>query len=202
MVENNLDAPWTRWFVGKQFTVDWASGNFDNWTELLAHLRNHKSRGLEIGSWEGRSAVFFLEYLPHCHLTCVDTFEGSAEHAKGSEWHRNVDGIERRFDANIAAYGSRVEKIKMPSHMALAAMVEAGRAFDFVYVDGSHKANDVWIDSTLSWTLLKEGGVIIWDDYEWDGHADPPKAAIDLFLQQYRPKILHKGYQIAAKKVL
>ena len=197
MSENTPDAPWTRWFAGKQFTVDWASGNFHNWTELLAHLRNHKSRGLEIGSWEGRSAVFFLEYLPHCCLTCVDTFEGSTEHAKES-----VDGIERRFDANIAAYGSRVEKIKMPSHVALAAMVEARRAFDFIYVDGSHKADDVWIDSTLSWTLLKEGGVIIWDDYEWDGHADRPKAAIDRFLQQYRPEILHKGYQVAAKKVL
>jgi predicted O-methyltransferase YrrM len=197
MLGNTLDAPFTRWFAGKQFTVDWASGNFGNWAKLLVHLREHKSRGLEIGSWEGRSAVFFLEYLPRCRLTCVDTFEGSAEHPKGS-----VDGIEHRFDANIATYGSRVEKIKMPSHAALAAMVEARRAFDFVYVDGSHKADDVWIDSTLSWTLLKEGGVIIWDDYEWYGHADPPRPAIDRFLQQYRPEILHKGYQIAAKKVL
>ena len=39
--------------------------------------------------------------------------------------------------------------------------------FDLVYIDGSHSAKDVLLDSLLAWRLLRPGGAMIWDDYEW-----------------------------------
>ena len=76
------------------------------------------ARVLEIGSWEGRSALFFLNYLPRCRLTCIDPFDrrSGAQAAADPTISRLLrPGSERRFDANIADFADRIEKIKAPS---------------------------------------------------------------------------------------
>ena len=55
----------------------------------------------------------------------------------------------RRFDANVAAFGSRVEKVKGPSAEVLPQLGIAPRRFDVVYVDGNHRAADVYSDGAL-----------------------------------------------------
>src|SRR5262245_42835967 len=50
------------WYAGKDFSFDWTSWHFPNWFNLLNDHRKRKMRVLEIGSWEGRSAIFFLNY--------------------------------------------------------------------------------------------------------------------------------------------
>ena len=58
------------------------------------------------------------------------------------------------------------------------------QSFDFIYIDGSHLARDVFIDAALSWNLLKIGGLIGFDDYHWGDPNDPlrrPQIAIDAF---------------------
>ena len=40
--------------------------------------------------------------------------------------------------------------------------------FDFVYIDGSHEADDTFLDAELAWRLTRLGGLIILDDYRWD----------------------------------
>ena len=49
------------------------------WRRVLAPLRKTPVRIVEIGSWEGRSALFFLKYLPYSRIVCIDTFQGTAE---------------------------------------------------------------------------------------------------------------------------
>ena len=44
-------------------TQDWFSHNIDTWTALFPLVQSLKPRVLEIGSWEGRSAVFLLTHL-------------------------------------------------------------------------------------------------------------------------------------------
>ena len=39
--------------------------------------------------------------------------------------------------------------------------------YDFIYIDGDHTNEGVFIDSVLSFPLLKNGGIIIFDDYLW-----------------------------------
>jgi hypothetical protein len=78
--------------------------------------------------------------------------------------------------------------------------------YDAIYVDGSHAAADVLEDAVLSFKLLKPGGVMIFDDYEWNAFPDPwlvPLMAIDFFLQVYQRQyeLLYKGYQVAIKKM-
>ena len=81
----------------------------------------------------------------------------------------------------------------------------APSSMDIIYVDGSHRACDVLMDSVLAWRLLKPAGVMIFDDYLWRlefAASDRPQMAVDLFLEmvvgQYT--LLGKGYQVAIRK--
>jgi predicted O-methyltransferase YrrM len=66
------------------FNYDWTSQNIELFNTTLAHLNGAPARGLEIGSFEGRSALWFCENIlthPEARLICIDTFVGSAEHS-------------------------------------------------------------------------------------------------------------------------
>ena len=68
---------------------------------------------------EGRSALFFMNFLPRCRLTCIDPWTGSAEHLVDPHFAAAALESERRFDANVAEFAGRIEKIKAPSPIAL-----------------------------------------------------------------------------------
>lgn len=90
----------------------------------------------------------------------------------------------------MAAYGGRLTKMKSSSAAALSQLVDAGRKFDVIFVDGSHDRDNVLIDCLLSWKLLPSGGILILDDYLLDLDRDKserPKDAIDYFMS------LHEG---------
>ena len=178
-----------------EFTVDWVSNNVEDWRKHLGEFRGKPDlRSLEIGSYEGRSAIWFLEEILTHHssrITCVDLFE--------------VAEIEARFDRNVEASGVafKVHKIKGDSQVVLRQL--GAQKFDFIYIDGSHTAKDVLLDTALSWGLLKEGGLLIFDDYrlriEWHP-SRRPKMAIDAFLEIFDPYIetLHFGYQVIVRR--
>lgn len=194
------------WFADKTFGYDWASSHFETWIELLERYRDCPARVIEIGSWEGRSALFFLNYLPRCSLTCIDTFEGSEEHRVHPEaFAQDLPRIEQRFDANLAPFANRVEKIKAPSAAALPELGIEGRRFDVAYLDGSHRAADVYSDGVLIWSMLASGGAMIFDDYEWAYMPEPksnPKLGVDAFLTAFQGqyRIRHCGFQLALEK--
>ncbi|TGQ66724.1 hypothetical protein EN829_018920 [Mesorhizobium sp. M00.F.Ca.ET.186.01.1.1] len=194
------------WFADKSLSTDWTSRFFSLWASLLQSRRGEALDVLEIGSWEGRSAIFFLNYLGKCRLTCIDTFSGSPEHALRNKWSDQLAHMEQRFDSNLAEFGERVEKIKSPSSRALAHLITSERRFDLVYVDGSHHSADVQLDAVLSWPMVRDGGIVIFDDYEWTFFAnevDRPKLGIDSFLSvhagQYRE--LYRGEQVIIQKI-
>lgn len=195
-----------RWYDGKSFSSDWTTWHFGNWCKWLHRLRDAPVRILEIGSWEGRSALFFLNYFPACRLTCVDTFGGSVEHALNPYFAALVPETEKKFDANLSAFAGRIEKRKGPSSAVLPQLAIEHRQFDIIYVDGSHRAADVFSDAALSWPMVAREGIVIFDDYEFDqmeGELERPMLGIDVFLAsiegQYR--LLHKGYQVAIARL-
>ncbi len=195
-----------RWYADKSFSADWTTWHFATWAELLQRQRGAPVRVLEIGSWEGRSALFFLNYFARSHVVCIDTFGGNIEHARNPHFAALVGDTERRFDANVAAFGGRVEKIKGPSAEVLPQLGIAARRFDIVYVDGSHRAADVYSDGVLAWPMVARDGIVIFDDYEFDeikDESERPKPGIDAFLAafegQYR--LIHRAYQVAIAKL-
>lgn len=76
------------------FTSDWHSLHIPIWQEHFGDFDGRPVRCLEIGSHEGRSAVWMAQRLlshPSATLTCIDPWPNPA--------------AEQRFDANIAETG-------------------------------------------------------------------------------------------------
>jgi len=196
----------TNWEADKTFSSDWAAEHFFRWAELLHQMREKPIRILEIGSWEGRSALFFLNYLRLSHIVCVDTFGGNVEHHLDPYFAELALKAERQFDLNLMAFGDRVEKIKGSSATVLPELGISQHRFDLAYIDGSHLAADVYRDAVLTWPMMEEGGIVILDDYEWDlmnEELERPKLGIDAFLAAFSGhyKELDRGWQIAIAKL-
>jgi len=194
------------WFWHGDFTSDWVWKNYSIWRRVLAPARDRPVRIVEIGSFEGRSAVFFLKYLPQSTMVCIDTFAGTPEE---NYVYRNMEhqmsAAEVRFDRNVAPFAGRVEKIRGRSIPALERLAAQNRRFDLAYIDGGHRYDDVMGDSVAVWTMLEPGGIVIWDDYEWAPDFAPeerPKPAIDDFLgaREGGYRLLAKGYQVIVEK--
>lgn len=174
-----------------EFTSDWFSHNIPIWSRYLAPLAVQPLHILEVGSHEGRSSVWILENLltdSTSQLSCVDLWESSE--------------VQRRFRANITetGRGSQVLEYVGRSSSILKSMVGS---FDIIYIDGSHEARSVLTDAAFCWTVLKPGGILVFDDYGWSGPVEfPPRNAIDVFLQLWMTQIevLHMGYQVFVRR--
>ena len=175
--------------------------NIPVWTEKLASLKTDAPEILEIGAYEGRSTLFFLSHLPGCRVTVIDAWGIATEHSQ----HPILSAVEERFDANIRDYAERVTKMRGRSGELLGKLL-GKRNFDLVYVDGSHYADDVMVDAMLSWMLLRQSGLIIFDDYVWIGPHGPKKSscrAINLFLRLIKGEyhLEHAGHQLIVRKI-
>lgn len=192
---------------GYQFSQDWFSMNIPLWENYLSKFANAADiKFLEIGSWEGRSTCWLLEKIlthPTARITCIDTFKGSLEHLHFGE--KYLQTIEERFDFNIARSGGgeKVQKIVGKSQEVMRTLPL--KSYDIIYIDGSHLAADVLADAVLAWDLLKVGGTVIFDDYDFVFPEKPTqntKNGIDSFLNCYseKIKIIHKGHQVIIEK--
>ena len=182
-----------RLYMNYRFEHDWFSNNIENLTKIFKGYSNpNPPRILEIGSLEGRSSVWFLDNIPESRITCVDTWAGGKDHSEDNpEIH--FGRIKSNFDYNVSKFGNRVEPIQSTSFQAMTWMITEGRTYDFIYIDGSHTAEDVNLDMILAFKLMKPGSVIYADDYYW-GFADQtiydsPKLGIDSFVNVYADRL-------------
>jgi predicted O-methyltransferase YrrM len=195
----------------REFTVDWFDYHRGHLSRALAPFRGQPGlRMLEIGAYEGRSTVWFLEDLltgAGSHLTSVDTWEGSAENDPNE-----MNAVWERFRHNTDAFvaDGRLTVVVSRSQPFLAGQVARGetapgQGYHIIYVDGSHAAPDVLSDAVLSWALLEPGGVMVFDDYVWVGmttEQERPRFAIDSFLACFLGQYdeLHRGIQVVIRR--
>lgn len=161
---------------------------------------------LEIGPFEGNATVWMLENIltnPTSTITVIDTFEGSQEH---KELGVDCSNLLNMFKENTKQFENKLEIIKGNSQEVLLNL-KTKEIYDFIYIDGSHIAEDVFQDCNNSFRLLKKGGIMAMDDYLWNGVTgkpeDTPKPGIDRFLFMYKDKyyLFLKDYQVWIHKV-
>ena len=196
---------------------------FDWWTK--DHLRNYRKiqnlfEGqdnlcfLEIGIFEGRSTIWFLENVltgENCHYICLDP-----------DPTKNMRHNFREYNRCSTLKKSPIKFHKRHSEEFLPELIAARcRYFDFIYLDGDHNAQGVLRDAVYAWELLKVGGVLLFDDYEMQA-TDPwhyvshsefskyprvnfthPRIAVDAFLNIYRGtyKIIVNNFQVGIQKI-
>jgi predicted O-methyltransferase YrrM len=189
-----------------QFTKDWFNWAPEVWTQLIP-LLSDRLNFLEIGSFEGRSAAWIVENMmeDEGNIQCVDTWEGGEEHSA-----EDMAAVEARFLHNAKVIGEKyphrtVIQIKDTSTRALARFIEEEYTYGFIYIDGSHIAKDVLTDACMAWSMLQQGGIMVFDDYMWGNPRDilhRPKPAIDAFCNIFaeEAEIVHVGYQLVVRK--
>jgi predicted O-methyltransferase YrrM len=190
-----------------QYTKDWFGWAPRVWEQLIPHLPARKNF-LEIGAFEGRSAVWTIENMMEDggEIVCIDTWEGGDEHTP-----EDMAGTEGRFKHNIGLVmgnfvDRKVQPIKSTSVEALGGLIAQKKQFDFIYIDGSHIAKDVLTDACMSWPLLKDKGFMVFDDYMWRppgfGPMQRPKIAVDTFINMFEDELIvtHIGYQLIVRK--
>jgi predicted O-methyltransferase YrrM len=113
------------------------------------YLRSRPNASLEIGMAYGFSTLFLLAALAKnasgTH-TAIDPFQSSLWHGVGIEKVRQVNGAEKfrlieDFGTNVAADLARRKT-----------------RFDFIFIDGNHRYDDVMVDFTLFAPMLNKGG--------------------------------------------
>ena len=106
---------------------------------------------------------------------------------------------------NVGGWSNKVQVFKGKSGEILRRFPLY--TFDVIYVDGQHSSFAVIEAAILSWRLLKEGGILLFDDYSWKGRSwplDTPGPAIDFFLAAFEGKyeLIANAYQLALRKTL
>jgi predicted O-methyltransferase YrrM len=182
------------------FSRDMFTDRIDTWTKVMTPFVGKPDlRYVEVGVFEGRSVVWMLENVlthPSSRVTAIDIFP---------------EDLEQRFRANVALTG-RAESVTTlvgPS-LELLPTLQPG-SVDIAYIDGSHTADDVLADAILVWRLLRDGGVLVFDDFLWVGRGQEkllppelrPSLAVAAFLTTHRNtiEVLHNDYQVIVRKV-
>lgn len=123
--------------------------------------RNAPVHTLEVGLAYGASAVAILEALHerwgdegvYSH-TAIDPYQDAPEQGR----HEGISAVERIGQQNQFAC------LLESSQLALPKLLDEGRRFDLIYVDGAHRFEFVMRDVLYSCELLAVGGIMVCDD--------------------------------------
>ena len=182
------------------FTQDWFSYNIKYLSRVLYKYNLHKKKLniLELGSFEGLSTVFFLTTLKYSKIYCVDPFIDFEENKD-----KDFNKIFENFKYNTKDFQDRIRLSKSTSDFFFENI--DNEKFDLIYIDGNHRAENVFKDATNSFKSLKRGGFIIFDDFLWDYYDKinlNPIGAIKKFIFEnfFNIKIVSIGYQLVIQK--
>lgn len=187
------------------FQADWFSHNVPSLSAIFDAIKPIKV--LEIGSFEGRSTIFFIEKAlqnnPNLEIHCVDLWGAAGKTQEKWDW--DMTETEKHFDHNVnqmlkqhSNANVNFVKHKNFSHMEMIKLLAKGKNnyFDFIYIDGSHRAPDVLFDALLAHRLVRLGGVLAFDDYLWteekegqQNHYNLVKPAVDHYVNTYQQKV-------------
>jgi len=193
----------------KNFTQNWNQEFIKNTNQFL----NEKfDFCLEIGSFEGLTSNYIVDNLlsENGKLICVDPLTDVYLNDKLSEIDEiknNTDFIYfkdqyNRFYNNVSEHleSNKISLIRELSVDIFPELIKKYQnKFDFIYIDGDHRPEGVYIDAINSFELCKEQGFILFDDYLWGDTG----IGIDKFLNEYSGKydLLVKDYQVLIKKL-
>ena len=169
----------------KKTTTDYFSINAYYW-DLIINKNFKEFSYLEIGSWEGNSALYILENFETKKVVCVDIWDLYEDTYKEEHLKRFLN-----FKFNLDQFKKKFSFFKSTSDTYFDNNNEK---FDLIYIDGWHEAPQVYKDICNSWNFLNNDGIIICDDYFYGDiksnlDKNLPAYAINKFISQNKKKI-------------
>lgn len=188
-------------FIKFKFSHDWFSDNIPIWKYIFNKNKlNDVTEILEIGSFEGMSALFLLKNFENSKIDCVETFKGSDEHGDIS-----FKKVKNNFLFNLKDYEKKFHLFERESDFFFQNIDKSKKNYDLIYIDGSHHGEQVFRDAKNCFDCLKLNGIMIFDDFLKEYYNEKHENTIGgvlNFIQKYKDKIniefVH--YQIFLKK--
>ena len=168
---------------------------------------------MEIGLAGGYSSNWLINnYLQDkdSYLTGIDPFIKLSKSIEDTSWTIHDtwcnEKLEFIFKKNTNQNKDKIIFYKGFSKDILPTLSK--NYFDLIYVDGDHSENAVYLDGCLSFDLLKQNGLIIFDDAQKDYTCnDHPngntKLGVARFIKKYNNQlnVLYNGYQCVIMKL-
>jgi FkbM family methyltransferase len=190
------------------FSVDWAAAT----REILQRLANgefweggkapHAEYVVEIGAFEGRTSVELAKTFAHATIVCIDPWrDGCYSPAVPID----LTGQYGRFLRNTCRLRDRLV-VKRGSSADVLKAWDRSWLIQFALIDGDHSSSAVYADAESIWPFIVEGGLMLFDDFEW---APPgvtrdqcPKLGISRWMHDHAADalVLHVGDQVLVRK--
>ncbi len=166
----------------------------DNWFNhvKLDEYSERPINYLEIGTFFGANLLSVANtYGKHndSKLYCIDPWENYVDYPEYKETQNNTYTT---FLRNVNNSSDNHKIFIKRGYSNIEVPLFKDNFFDIIYIDGNHEPEYVLEDAVLCFRKLKNGGIMIFDDYGWGG-PDLTKRGIDGFLNGYHKKITILG---------
>jgi hypothetical protein len=167
----------------KNFSNKWFLNNFETFSYFLPNDKNKKIDYLEVGCFEGLSAFYVLSELNFVNAYFLDLWDMPNKNSLSLTDDFSL--VEKAFDENLSEF--KFTKIKGDSVISMRKLYRKKINFDFIYIDGSHNGEDILSDAIEAFKILKNGGIIYFDDFlQYDkNRLIQSYSGIDKFLDLY-----------------
>jgi predicted O-methyltransferase YrrM len=124
----------------------------DSQGEVLYRLikENGLKRTLEVGFAYGKSGAYIMSASQNHHVA-IDPYQERFQNI-------GVRNIER------LGLGEKLELHRDFSHVVLPQLLNEQRSFDFIFIDGDHRFDGIFVDFFYADRLLDMGGFIVFHD--------------------------------------
>lgn len=188
---------------------NWFATVEDNFSRHLSPLAGKPDlRFLQIGSYAGHCTEWLCDNIltgENCMITDIDTWQGSPDETEHTalDW----DVVRAEYFRRIRPFGHKVHTFMGESDVYFMLQGPPAGSYDWIYIDGAHRAENVLRDAIHADYALKPGGILAFDDYLWwedeDKHpAERPKFAINAFFEGrcWDYEVLSWDYQVWLRK--
>jgi len=130
--------------------------------------RLHPENYLEVGTRTGCSLVPVLHNSTIKEAVAVDMWHGSYSGLPNTKEY-TVEQINKYRAKTNKQF--KIEFIKGDSHKKLKELINSGKKFDLITVDGDHSESGAWEDLQDATKLLADKGAIVFDDIIHPSHS-------------------------------
>lgn len=138
---------------------------------FIIEIKNLLSKNivsLEIGVAAGDFSAQIIDSLSIKEHHLVDPWTNSGDELR-SQWFNENNPAEASFHFVKERFQNKPVKIfrDFSHNYLLNKIFNKKMEYDFIYIDGDHHSEAVYLDLVLGWHILKYDGIMSGDDYNW-----------------------------------
>ena len=140
------------------------------YNQLIALVEKHKPEVVvEIGTWDGGRAVEMAKVNPGMEYIGFDLFERASEFSDLTEKNVKPHFSAKQVADRLSEFGMTFSLIRGDTNETFTEWADSYvDKVDMVYIDGGHSVDTILKDYQNAMKVIKDGGLIVFDDYYED----------------------------------